>query len=126
MPTGSAGAPWGGEAGLTLFGSLPEGEVEGVLFTRALSIGDATAGVLLLFTQISATQLSVPGVFHHREIHISFGAVGSAFRFQFADEGTNSIQALGCPRHAVGSQDSEGIHVCMKCINVPLAHGCHR
>ena len=80
VPTGPARAPWGREAGLPLLSAFPEGEIEGMLFARPFRIGDATVGVLLLFAQIATAQFSVPGVLHHREIHISIGAVSSAFR----------------------------------------------
>ena len=126
MPTGTTVTPGGGITGLSGLGALPQGEIEGMTLAGFLGIGDATGGVVLLFIQITATELAVAGMLHHREIHVAVGAVSGSLRFKLADQAADSVQTPGRPGHPVGPENPQRIHVLKERRDVAFTHLGHR
>ena len=97
-----------------------------MFFATFLAISRTAAGSLLLVVGVSTTELAVVLGFGNIEVHISIGAVGRPFCFQFSNECLYSFDATGGSRHAICGKDVEPAHIELKGFDVALAHRLHR
>jgi len=126
VPTGPARSPGGGETRLAGLGPFPESEIKRVMLAPFLGRRGASAGSFLLFAEITARELAITRLFHHRKIDITIGGIGGSFVLQFRDQITNAIKATRSPGHGIGAQNIERIHILKIGADIALTHLLHR
>ena len=126
VPTRPSWAPGRIPARLPGFAPFPKSEIKGVFLATLLPISRTAAGTLLLLIGIATTELAVVLGFGNIEIHITIGAVGSAFGFQLSNERLDAVDATGGSRHAIGWKNIQPAHVDLKGFDVALADRLHR